>query len=135
MALQPDRQTLKLQAINALDQARTNLRGGWAEAREHWRPRNIIRERVEKHHIAIAVGSVVAGFLAFRWLFADRGSVASGAAPRRRSITSFLFNGLWGIAREPLLALATQQLLPIVLPFISKYMSQFQAPHQTSNPE
>lgn len=135
MALQPDRQTLKLQAINALDQARANLRGGWAEAREHWRPRNIIRERVEKHHIAIALGSVIAGFLAFRWLFADRGSASSGAGPRRRSISGFLFNGLWGIAREPLLALATQQLLPIAMPFISKYVSQFQAPPRTSTPE
>lgn len=134
MALQPDRQTLKLQAINALDQARANLRGGWAEAREHWRPRNIIRDRVEKHHIAIAVGSVVAGFLAFRWLVADR-SPASAAAPRRRSMGSFLLNGLWGMAREPLLALATQQLLPVIMPLVSKYVSQFQAPHRTSTPE
>ncbi|RBP48241.1 hypothetical protein DES53_1011042 [Roseimicrobium gellanilyticum] len=134
MALQPDRQTLKLQAINALDQARANLRGGWAEAREHWRPRNIIRDRVEKHHIAIAVGSVIAGFLAFRWLFSDR-TPSSPAAPRRRSLSGFLLNGLWGMAREPLLALATQQLLPVIMPLVSKYVSQFQAPHRTSTPE
>ncbi|HSI61721.1 MAG TPA: hypothetical protein VLE43_01345 [Candidatus Saccharimonadia bacterium] len=132
MALQPDRQTLKLQAINALDQSRASLRGGWAEAREHWRPRNIIRERVEKHHIAIAVAATVAGFVAFRWLFSGGSASASaGPAPRRRTLTGFLMSGLWGMAREPLIALATQQLLPIVM----KYVSQFQAPSRTSNPE
>ena len=134
MALQPDRQTLKLQAINALDQARANLRGGWAETREHLRPRNIIRERVEKHHIAIVVGSVIAGFLAFRWLFSG-GDSAAAAPPRKRGFGGFLLNGLWGMAREPLLALATQQALPIIMPYITKYVSQFQAPQRTSNPE
>jgi hypothetical protein len=132
MALQPDRQTLKQQAINALDQSRASLGGGWAEAREHWRPRNIIRERVEKHHIAIAVASVVAGFVAFRWLFSSSGAAAADPAPRRRrTLTGFLMSGLWGMAREPLIALATQQFLPIVM----QYVSQFQAPKRTSNPE
>lgn len=132
MALQPDRQTLKLQAINALDQARANLRGGWAEAREHWRPRNIIRERVEKHHIAVAVASAVAGFVLFRWLFSSSsGGGSSSAGPRKRSLAGFLLNGLWGMAREPILALATQQFMPIIM----RYVSQFQAPQRTSNPE
>jgi hypothetical protein len=132
MALQPDRQTLKLQAINALDQSRASLRGGWAEAREHWKPRNIIRERVEKHHIAIAAISVVAGFVAFRWLFSGSSSASAAPTPRRsRGLTGFLMSGLWGMAREPLLALATQQLLPIVM----QYVSQFQAPQRNSTPE
>lgn len=129
MALTPDRQTLKLQALQSLDLARASLSGGWAQAREDWRPRNVIRESVGKHQTAVIITTVIAGFLATRWIIgAFQKGPATPVGPRKRTWMGFLANGIWGMAREPLIALASARLMPIIL----QYVSQFQAPPQSN---
>ncbi len=134
MAGKPDRQALKQQAIQALDLARHSLRGGWVEAREHLRPANFIRQSVARHQVAVLVSALAAGALATRWVagfFRGASPSATTTTTKKRSLTGLLLGGLWGIAREPLIALASQRVLPVIM----RYASQFQPPSKNSNPE
>lgn len=131
MAGKSDRETLKLQAMQALDSARVSLRGGWAETREHLRPGNFIRDFVGKHQIAVLVASLAGGFVATKWVSSLFRSPAAAATTRKRSLAALLLSGVWGLAREPLIALATQQVVPVIM----KYAGQFQPPQKTSTPE
>jgi hypothetical protein len=136
MARQPTSQTLKQQALLALDRSRTALSGGWAEAREQWSPRRFIHNSMEKHRaavIGVAVVSAIAGFIAVRWFMPSRQNSRDSFSKtaRKRSLGSFLLQGLWGIGREPLKALAVQQLVPL----IAKVVSEFQSPPQPPSSE
>lgn len=125
MSRPPDTQTLKLQALLALEQSRSDLAGTWDRAREQWSPRNFLHHSIEKHRIAVIAAAAVAGFVAIRWFFPGReNSRDSFSKPaRKRTLGSFLLNGLWGMGREPLKALAAQQLVPLILKFITEFQS------------
>jgi hypothetical protein len=47
---------------------------------------------------------------------------------RKRTLGSFLLNGLWGLGRGPLKALAVQQLAPLIVRFLSELKSPPQPP-------
>ncbi len=126
MAGQPDPQTLKQQAITALAIARSDLTGTWDQAREQFSPKKIIHESIEKHRVAVIVAAAVAGFVAIRWMMpgGENSRDTFSKPARKRTFSSFLLKGLWGLGREPLQILATQQLLPLAL----KFVTQFQSP-------
>lgn len=129
MARQPDTQRLKQETLLALDQSRTALSGRWAQARERWNPRQFIQNSMEKHRVAvlgIAAAAALIGFLAVRFMSQGRENSRDtfSKTARKRSLGSFLLNGLWGMGREPLKALAAQQLVPL----IAKVLSRFQSP-------
>jgi hypothetical protein len=119
-------QTLKQQALLALEQSRADLTGEWARAREQWSPLNFLQHSVEKHRYAVIAAAAAAGLVAIRWFFPGReNSRDTFSKPaRKRTLASFLLNGLWGMGREPLKALAAQQLVPLIL----KFLSEFQPP-------
>jgi hypothetical protein len=128
-----DPQTLKQQALLALDQSRASLSGGLAQARERWSPRHLIHNSMEKHPvvlIGIGVSAALAGFLMVRWMFTAReNSRDTFSKPaRKRTLGSFLLNGLWGLGRGPLKALAVQQLAPLIVRFLSELKSPPQPP-------
>lgn len=131
MARQPDPQTLKHEALLALAKSRADLAGSWAQAREQWHPRNFILQAVEKHRAALmAAAAAAAGFIAIRWFFPGReNSRDTFSKPaRKRTLASFLLNGLWGMGREPLKALAAQQLVPLIAKILSEIQSRPQPP-------
>jgi hypothetical protein len=135
MARQSDPQTLKRQALLALHQSREALTGSWAQAREQWSPRQFIQNSMEKHRMAMlgmGVAAAVVGFLAVRWLMPGReNSRDTFSKPaRKRSLVSFLLSGLWSMGREPLKALALQQLAPLIAKVISHYQPPQPPPPQ-----
>ena len=130
MAGQPDPQTLKQQAITALAIARSDLTGTWEQAREQFSPKNIIQHSIEKHRVAVMVAAAVAGFAAIRWFLpGHENSRDTFSKPaRKRTFSSFLLKGLWGLGREPLKVLATQQLVPLVIKLVSEFQSPSKPP-------
>lgn len=125
MARPSDPQTLKQQALLALDQSRAALSTQWARTQQQWNPGRLLHDGVEKYRFAVMLAAVMAGFAAFRWIIPSlTGQRDSPAKPaRKRTFTSFLLNGLWGQWREPLLAMATQQFAPAILKFLSTLQS------------
>ena len=125
MASPSDPQLLKQQALLALDKSRAALSTQWARTQQQWNPGRLIHDGVEKYRFALLLAATVAGFAAFRWIapvfLGGRDSTSKPA--RKRTFTSFLLNGLWGQWREPLLALATQQLAPAIFKFLSTLQS------------
>ncbi len=133
MARKADTQALKQQAILALDQSRAALSGRWAQAREQWNPRHFIHNSMEKHRVAVlgtALVAAVLGFIAVRSILPDRENSRDSFSKtaRKRTLGSFLLNGLWGIGREPLKALAAQQLVPLVAKILSEFHTQPKPP-------
>lgn len=133
MARTSDPQTLKQEALLALDRSRAALSGEWAIAREQWNLRHFIQQNLEKHRVAIIVAAGAAGFAAMRWFFPGRENRRDtfSKPARKRTFGSFLLNGLWGMWREPLLAVASQQLMPLVM----KFLSEFQSPPKPPSSE
>lgn len=130
MAGPTDPKILKQQALIALDQSRMALSGSWEKAREQWSPRNVIQHSIEKHWIIAAASAAVAGFVAIRWFFPGKENSRDrfSKPARKRTISSFLLKGLWGMGREPLMALAAQQLMPLIAKFVSEYQSPSKPP-------
>ena len=131
MAHQADAQTLKQQALLSLDQSRAALTGGVALVRERLSPRNLLQDSWKKHPaimVGIGAAAALAGFVAIRsMLTRHENSRDTFSKPaRKRTLGSILLNGLWGMGREPLKALALQQLAPL----IAKILSEFQSHHK-----
>jgi hypothetical protein len=133
MAGRADRETLKREALLSLEQSRGSLHTGVAAVREQLSPKALIQHSLEKHRTAIMVSAAVAGFLAVRLVLPGKQNRrdTSVKSATKRSLSSFLLSGIWGMAREPLLGLAAQQLLPVVM----QYVSHFQTPPQPRKPE
>ena len=126
MAGQPDTLTQKQQALLSLEQSRASLSGGWAKAREDWSPRHLLHRGIEKHPavlVGIAAAAALLGFVMVRRMFTAReNSRDTFSKPaRKRSLGSFLLNGLWGMGREPLKVLAAQQLMPLIAKILSEF--------------
>lgn len=134
MARQPEPQILKQQALLEIEQSRAVLAGRWAEAREQWSPRHFIHDRIEKHRFALlgitAAAAALAGFILMRRLLPGReNSRDSFSKPaKKRTLASLLLAGLWGMGREPIKALAVQQLLPLVANYLSRFHSPLKPP-------
>jgi hypothetical protein len=128
MAREPDSPTLKHEALLALEQSRASLSGGWARAREEWSPRQLLHKGMEKHPAAlvgIAAAAALLGFIAVRWMFTGReNSRDTFSKPaRKRTLGGIVLNALWGMGREPLKALAAEQLVPVIAKFLSEFKS------------
>jgi hypothetical protein len=133
MALQPDAQTLKRQALLSLDQSRAALTGGVALVREKLSPRNLLQNSWEKHPavmVGIGAAAALAGFLAIRSMLSrhENSRDTFSKPARKRTLGSFLLNGLWGMGREPLKALALQQLAPLIARILSEFHSHPKPP-------
>lgn len=133
MARKTDTQALKEQALLALDQSRVALSKEWAQTRERWNPRHVLHNSVEKHPLVVlgvVVAAAVAGFIAVRSIFVrgENSRDTFSKPARKRTLGSFLLNGLWGMGREPLKALAVQQLAPLIVKFLSELHSHPKPP-------
>lgn len=126
MARPSDRKALKAQIIHSLDLSRMSLGAEMTQVREQWHPRHLIQQTVEKHRLAVIVSAAVAGFIGTRMIFGSRQNSrdTSSKPARKRTLTSFLISNIWNLAREPLIGLAAQHLMPIAL----QYLSRFQSP-------
>ncbi|MFZ4766030.1 MAG: hypothetical protein ACOYMN_13855 [Roseimicrobium sp.] len=119
---------MKRDALLALEQSRAALSAQLSKAQEDWNPGRVARSVVERYRWSLILTAAVAGFIAVRTMwpaFTPVRRTSHREAPKR-SLLSFLLHGLWGMSREPLLALASQQLLPVLL----RLISQFQTPQQ-----
>jgi len=118
-----DRQTLKREALLALGQARAALQLELHVTKEQWNPAAVIQQSMKKHRIAIMVGAGVVGLAAIKILMpaGENRRDTSPKSAKKRTLFSFLLAGIWGMAREPLIGLASQQLLPVAMQYISKF--------------
>lgn len=131
MAGKADRQALKQQALLALEQSRSAMRIGVSHARDNLSPTHLINSSFQKHRLPYIIAAAVGGLIVSRLLFSKKNQFSRDTlvkSARKRSLTGFLLSGIWGIAREPLLALAAQQLMPLALQYLSKFQN-FQAPN------
>jgi hypothetical protein len=133
MARQPDAQTLKRQALLSLDQSRAALTGGVALVRERLSPRNLLQDSWRKHPaviLGIGAAAALAGFVAIRSMLSrhENSRDTFSKPARKRTLGSILLNGLWGMGREPLKALALQQLAPLIARILSEFHSHPKPP-------
>jgi hypothetical protein len=133
MARRADSQALKQQALLSLHQSRAALTGGVALVRERLSPRHLLHDSWRKHPavmVGIGVTAALAGFVAVRSMLSrDENSRDTFSKPaRKRTLGSFLLNGLWGMGRGPLKALALQQLAPLIARIVSQFHSPSQPP-------
>lgn len=133
MADTSDRERLKRQALLTLAETRTEIGDEISRLRDEWHPRNLIVRSFEKHRAAYLTSAVIAGVAGTRWLFSSRKNNRDMETKpaKKRTLTSSLLSSLWNVARDPLLSLATQQVVPLVLQQISK----FQSPPKPERPE
>ncbi len=128
-----DKETLKRQALLTLAESRAELSIEVARLRDEWSPKNLILKSIEKHRAAYLTSAVLAGFAGTSWLFRSRKNNRDIEAKpaKKRTLANSLISGLWSVSRDPLIGLATQQVLPLVLQQISK----FQSPPKPERPE
>jgi hypothetical protein len=136
MAGKPNQETLKKQALLALEESRASLQFGISHAREQLNPRSLVENTVRKHGVMVLAGTLVGGFLLARVVFSgprkNSRDTSTKSAKKKRTIAGILIGSAWGLAREPLLALATQKALPLALQYIDKFQTQKQL--QTHSP-
>ena len=125
MAGLSDRQTLKREAILALDQARNAMHRDVRELRSRWNLGDMLQQSVKKHRIAVMIGAGVVGLATIKILMPSRENRRDTLpkSAKKRTLFSFLLAGVWGMAREPLIGLASQQLLPVVMQYVSQLQS------------
>ncbi|WP_138087954.1 hypothetical protein [Phragmitibacter flavus] len=133
MAGKPNKEILKKQALLALAESRSSLHLGINHARERLSPRSIVENTVRKHGVWVLAGTAIGGFLLTRMLFSgprkNSRDTSTKSATKRRTIAGILIGSAWGLAREPLLALATQKAMPLAM----QYLDKFQTPKPASS--
>jgi hypothetical protein len=106
--------TPKQQAIADLEAARAGLRPHWQALTAAAHPKALVRRSVLQHPAAWAAGSLVAGFLAIRWLLPlkDRknGRDTPVKSAKTGSLLALLASPLVGMARKAVLTYLTQNL-------------------------
>lgn len=126
MAGKADRKALKQQALLSLEQSRSGMRIGVSQAREHLSPAHLLKSSFQKHQLPYIIGAAVGGLVLSKLLFSGKNQISRDTlvkSARKRSLTGFVFSGIWGMAREPLLALAAQQLMPVAMKYLSKFQN------------
>lgn len=133
MADTSDKEKLRRQALLTLAETRAEMSVEVSHLREEWSPRNLILHSIEKHRAAYLTSAIVAGFAGTRWLFSSRKNNRDiePKSAKKRTLANSLISGLWNVARDPLLSLATQQVVPIIL----QQLSKFQSPPKPERPE
>lgn len=126
MAGASQREILKQGAIQALEQSRASMGGELAVMREQWRPRELMRQSVAKHKVALIIAAAAAaGFVAVR-IFSG-GDDERPQRPRKHWLMGLLSTGLMTVARKPLTDFAKNYLM--------NYLSKFQTASQPEQPE
>lgn len=128
-----DKEILRRQALLALAESRTEISIEVSRLKEEWSPKNIVLRSIEKHRAAYITSAVLAGFAGTSWIFRSRKNNRDmePKSAKKRTLAHSLVSGLWNVARDPLIGLATQQVVPLVLQQISK----FQSPPKPERPE
>lgn len=128
-----DKEILRRQALLALAESRTEISIEVSRLKEEWSPKNIVLRSIEKHRAAYLTSAVLAGFAGTSWIFRSRKNNRDmePKSAKKRTLAHSLVSSLWNVARDPLIGLATQQVVPLVLQQISK----FQSPPKPERPE
>ena len=98
-----ERQTLKKAALLALHQSRGAMGAEVLRVRTEWNPRQLVRQSVEKHKIALALGAALIGLGATR--FFTRPRTGTGSSLRGR-LAGLAATALWSVFQEPVLDFA-----------------------------
>ncbi len=126
MAGASQREILKRSAIQALEQSRASMGGDLAVMREQWSPRELMRQSVAKHKVALIIAAAAAaGFVTVR-IFAGGGGERP-LRPRQHWLTGLLTTGLMAVVRKPLTNFAKDYLM--------NYLSKFQQVPKPEQPE
>ena len=111
-----DRKALRQQALAALDEARQELSSHVTHVRTEFAPRVLVAHGLAKYKMWIAGASLVAGFATVRLLFPRRARIDNITKPAtNRSVTGLLMTGIWSLAGPPLIELAKERLLGVVM--------------------
>ena len=111
-----DRETLRKQALVALDEARAHLGAGVGRAREDFNPRALMLKSAAKHRALIAVATVVAGFISARLVLPRRARIDKNLKPAtKRTLSGLMMGGLWAMARAPLTEYVKDHLQALVM--------------------
>ena len=128
MAGSRSKQILKAQALQALAETRHSLHEGVHQAREKFSPKSIAENAVRKHGLFLLGTAVIGGFVLSKTVFSRRKQnsrdTSTKSATKKRTIAGILLTSAWGLAREPLMALAAQRLMPLALQYIDKLQSK-----------
>lgn len=126
MAGASQREILKRGAIQALEQSRALMGGDLAVMREQWSPRELVRQSVAKHKVALIIAAAAAaGFVAVR--FFSGGGEERPSRPRQHWFTGLLTTGLMAVVRKPLTDFAKN--------FLMNYLTKFQQAPKPEQPE
>lgn len=133
MADTSDKEKLRRQALIKLAESRAEISIEFSRLQVEWSPKNLMLRSIEKHRAAYLTSAVVAGFAGTSWLFRSRKNNRDmePKSAKKRTLAHSLVSSLWNVARDPLISLATQQVVPLVLQQISK----FQSPPKPERPE
>lgn len=125
MAGHTNKQSLKQQAIQALTNSRANLRHGLTHAREQLNPKHIAKTTVRNHGLLTLSIAAISGFIIARKIFSsppqNSSDTSAKSARKKRSITAIILASVWGLAREPLLTLASQHAMPLAMNYFEKW--------------
>ncbi|MEI6536303.1 MAG: hypothetical protein WCN98_13230 [Verrucomicrobiaceae bacterium] len=117
---------MKRGAMQALEHSRASMGGDFAVMREQWNPRELVRQSVEKHKVALIIAAAaVAGIVTVR-IFAGNGKDQT-QRPKGSWLTGVLTSSLWAVARKPLTDFAKEHFM--------NYFSKFQTSLEPEQPE
>jgi hypothetical protein len=100
-----ERKALKKAALLALDESRFALGGEVRRVRAQWDPRELVRQTVKKHKIALTIAAALAGLGVTRFFMMPRKEKGVGSA-LRGNLASLAATTLWSVFREPALDFA-----------------------------
>ncbi len=117
MAGTAQREILKRGAIQALEQSRTSMGGELSVMREQWSPRELMRQSVAKHKVALIIAAAAAAGIITVRIFSSGGEERT-ARPSQHWLTGLLTSGLMAVVKKPLTDFAKDHLM--------NYLSKFQ---------
>ena len=149
MAKSTNHEDLKREAIQALEEARYALGSEVHWARTHLTPKAMAHNVVEKHTKTMLIVSAVGGFVIARLLFHSRrphvvvAPVNHGAGPaaamqekapgKKSSLTGVVVRALWKSLQGPLIGLATRELTPLLMQYVTRFHDDQGVPNGAAN--